>query len=83
MGRSVKAVAATVEVLEESGLPPLCVAMADEEDARQPLGRVLAETVRVSSHNPPGMCHANAIVTTASKLKERTRYGIAKQVLNC
>ena len=58
-GCSVKAVAATVEVLEESGLPPLCVAMADAEDAQQPLGRVLAETVRVSGRRL-SMCHARA-----------------------
>lgn len=45
-GMSVRAVAAAVEVLEESGLPPLCVALADEQDAQRPLGQVLAEAVR-------------------------------------
>lgn len=61
--RSVRAVAAAVEVLEESGLPPLCIAIADEQDAAQPLGRVLAEAVRVricnkSSANLLELCAA-------------------------
>lgn len=59
--------------MEESGLPPLCVAMADEQDAQQPLGRVLAETVRVSTHISPGMGHGNAIVTTDRKLRQCTK----------
>ena len=41
------AVATAVELLEESGLPPLCVAIAMEEDAARPLGHVLAQAVQV------------------------------------
>jgi hypothetical protein len=39
--------AALVELLEESGLPPLCAALAAEEDADRQLGAVLAEAVQV------------------------------------
>lgn len=39
--------AALVELLEESGLPPVCAALAVEEDAEKQLGRVLAEAVQV------------------------------------
>lgn len=42
------AVATAVELLEESGLPPLCVAIAMEEDASKTLGAVLAQAVQVS-----------------------------------
>jgi len=48
-GCSLKAVATAVELLEESGLPPLCAAIAMEEDARRPLGQLLAEAAKVSS----------------------------------
>lgn len=41
------AVATIVELLEESGLPPVCVAVASPDDARRPLGQVLAEAVQV------------------------------------
>ena len=41
------AVATVVELLEESGLPPVCVAVASPGDARRPLGQVLAEAVQV------------------------------------
>ena len=44
---SAAAVATIVELLEESGLPPVCVAVASSEDARRPLGQVLAEAVQV------------------------------------
>ena len=37
-----------VELLEESGLPPLCIAMAEEEDADRVVGEVLAEAVKVN-----------------------------------
>jgi hypothetical protein len=48
--------AALVELLEEAGLPPVCAALATEDDADQQLGVVLAETVQVLAH--AGMCLA-------------------------
>ncbi len=39
--------ATVVELLEESGLPPVCVSVASPEDALRPLGQVLAEAVQV------------------------------------
>jgi len=40
--------AAVVELIEEQGLPPVCAALAVQEDADQQLGRVLAQAVQVS-----------------------------------
>ena len=37
-----------MELIEEQGLPPVCAALAVEEDRDKQLGRVLAEAVRVS-----------------------------------
>jgi hypothetical protein len=48
----VKAAATVVELLEESGLPPVCVSIAVEEDQRALLGSVLAEAVKVSGGCP-------------------------------
>lgn len=39
--------AALVELVEESGLPPVCAALAVAEDADKQLGVVLAEAVQV------------------------------------
>ena len=39
-----------MELIEEQGLPPVCAALAVEEDSNKQLGRVLAEAVRVSIH---------------------------------
>ena len=39
--------AALVELLEEAGLPPVCAALAVEDDADKQLGTVLAEAVQV------------------------------------
>ena len=52
LARSLKAVATAVELLEESGLPPLCAAVAVAEDAGRPLGLVLAAAVQVRSSFP-------------------------------
>ena len=62
--------AALVELVEEQGLPPVCAALAVEEDADVPLGRVLAQAVQVRGfsmlpvletagcQNPPWtLCH--------------------------
>ena len=43
------AVLTVVELLEEAGLPPLCIAMAEEEDADRVVGEVLAEAVKVNT----------------------------------
>ena len=44
-----------MELLEEAGLPPVCAALAVEEDADKQLGTVLAEAVQVTRHQrPPG-----------------------------
>ena len=49
-----------VELLEEAGLPPLCIAMAEETDADRVVGEVLAEAIKVNlSHylqRPPNPC---------------------------
>ncbi|EIE24175.1 hypothetical protein COCSUDRAFT_41460 [Coccomyxa subellipsoidea C-169] len=45
-GMKLAAQAALVELLEESGLPPVCAALAVEEDADTQLGTVLAEAVQ-------------------------------------
>ena len=37
--------AALVELVEEQGLPPVCAALAVQEDADKQLGRVLAQAV--------------------------------------
>ena len=37
-----------VELLEEAGLPPLCIAMAEETDAHRVVGEVLAEAIKVT-----------------------------------
>jgi hypothetical protein len=39
--------AALIELLEEAGLPPICAALAVQEDADKQLGKVLAEAVQV------------------------------------
>ena len=39
-----------MELIEEQGLPPICAALAVEEDCDKQLGRVLAEAVQVSIH---------------------------------
>ncbi len=41
-----------MELLEEAGLPPVCAALAVEDDADKQLGTVLAEAVQVG--NPEG-----------------------------
>lgn len=41
------AVLTVVELVEEAGLPPLCIAMAEETDADRVVGEVLAEAVKV------------------------------------
>lgn len=46
--RSGGTVLTIVELLEEAGLPPLCIAMAEEEDAHRVVGEVLAEAVKVN-----------------------------------
>ena len=46
--RSGGTVLTVVELLEEAGLPPLCIAMAEEEDADRVVGEVLAEAVKVT-----------------------------------
>ena len=40
---------AVVELLEESGLPPICVAIADPSNADGVLGEVLVAAVKVSA----------------------------------
>lgn len=47
LGCRLAAQAALVELVEEQGLPPVCAALALEEDADVPLGRVLAQAVQV------------------------------------
>lgn len=44
---SLEAVATVIELMEESGMPPLCAAVALERDAGRPLGAVLSEAIRV------------------------------------
>ena len=44
--------AALVELLEEAGLPPVCAALATEDDADTELGVVLAEAVQVGLNRP-------------------------------
>ena len=44
--------AAVVQVLEDTGLPPLCVALARKVDEEQPLGKVLTEAVKVTFMPP-------------------------------
>ena len=41
--------AALVELVEEQGLPPICAALAVQEDADVQLGRVLAQAVQVQA----------------------------------
>ena len=53
--RSGGTVLTIVELLEEAGLPPLCIAMAEEDDADRVVGEVLAEAVKVT------MSHCKAI----------------------
>lgn len=47
---------ALVQLLEDTGLPPLCVALAREKDAQRELGEVLADAVKVpwgpAMHSP-------------------------------
>ena len=43
-----------IELLEESGLPPICVAMADASNADVTLGKVLVTAVKVCSR--PNRC---------------------------
>ncbi|BDA46139.1 hypothetical protein COCOBI_08-2310 [Coccomyxa sp. Obi] len=45
-GMKLAAQAALVELLEEAGLPPVCAALAVEDDADKQLGKVLAEAVQ-------------------------------------
>ncbi|CAL8462278.1 g1809 [Coccomyxa elongata] len=45
-GMKLAAQAALVELLEEAGLPPVCAALAVEDDADKQLGTVLAEAVQ-------------------------------------
>ena len=47
--------AALVELLEEAGLPPVCAALAVEDDADKQLGTVLAEAVQVGSRKESGI----------------------------
>ena len=47
LGCRLAAQAALVELVEEQGLPPVCAALAVEEDGDVPLGRVLAQAVQV------------------------------------
>ena len=69
-GCRLAAQAALVELVEEQGLPPVCAALAVEEDADVPLGRVLAQAVQVRalpmllglrsqvvSNHPWTLCH--------------------------
>ncbi len=44
---SLEAVATIVELMEESGMPPLCAALAASCDVARPLGSILAEAVQV------------------------------------
>lgn len=53
-GDRLAAQAALVELLEEAGLPPVCAALAVEEDADKQLGTVLAEAVQVCTLGYPG-----------------------------
>ena len=46
-GCSGAAVLTVVELLEGAGLPPLCIAVPEEEDAGRVVGEVLAEAVKV------------------------------------
>ena len=47
--RRLAAQAALVELVEEQGLPPVCAALAVQEDADVLLGRVLAQAVQVQA----------------------------------
>lgn len=44
------AVLTVVELLEEAGLPQLCIAVAEEADAQRVLGEMFAEAIKVSNH---------------------------------
>ena len=48
-GCSGGAVLTIVELLEEAGLPQLCIAMAEESDTGLVLGGMFAEAVKVSN----------------------------------
>jgi hypothetical protein len=48
-GCSGGAVLTIVELLEEAGLPQLCIAVAEESDAGRVLGGMFAEAVKVSN----------------------------------
>lgn len=48
-GLSIKVQATLLELLEDQGLPHLCVTMALEEEAGRRLGDVLADAVKVSA----------------------------------
>ena len=39
-----------LDILEESGMPTLCVAIAEPENESRVLGEVLAEAVKVTIH---------------------------------
>lgn len=41
---------AIVDLLEEAGLPPLCIAVAEEVDADRLVGEVLAEAIKVQEY---------------------------------
>ena len=43
----VEAQAAVAELLEESGLPPICLGIATKETRDMPLGELLAESLRM------------------------------------
>jgi hypothetical protein len=58
---SIKTQATLLELLEESGLPPICATMALEQDAQARLGQLLAEAVKEqrSRKNPRDMWEAS------------------------
>ena len=42
-----------VELLEEAGLPPLCIAVAEETDAQRVMGEMFAEAIKVTTVHTP------------------------------
>ena len=49
-------VLAIVDLLEEAGLPPLCIAVAEEVDGDRVVGEVLAEAIKVWQNKKDFTC---------------------------